>query len=99
MKAFVEHSLNGFIQEKCEESCLGYAFALDLKEKINDISKFRFYILTDQVISNRIKRIEKEDINGKPVELNVCVLVIVFNSSALEKSLINIKQDLSTVSK
>lgn len=71
MKAFVEHSLNGYIQEKCEESNLGYAFAIDLKERINEISKFRFYILTDQVISNRIKRIEKEDINGKPVELNV----------------------------
>jgi len=92
MKAFVEHSLNGFIQEKCEESCLGYAFALDLKEKINDISKFRFYILTDQVISNRIKRIEKEDINGKPVELNVWDISRLFAvaQSNMEKEKIEI---------
>ena len=59
------------IQEKCEISSLGYAFASDLKERIQEISKFRFYILTDQIISTRVKRIEKDDISGKKVELNV----------------------------
>lgn len=71
MKAFVDNSINGYIQEKCEISSLGYAFASDLKDKIQEISKFRFYILTDQIISNRVKRIEKDDIDGKKVELNV----------------------------
>lgn len=71
MKAFVDNSINGYIQEKCEISSLGYAFASDLKDKIQEISKFRFYILTDQIISDRVKRIEKDDINGKKVELNV----------------------------
>lgn len=92
MKAFVEHSLNGYIQEKCEESSEGYAFAVELKERINEISKFRFYILTDQVISDRIKRIEKEDINGKPVELNVWDMtrLLAIAQSNMEKENIEI---------
>ena len=71
MKAFIDNSLNGYIQEKCEISSLGYAISKDLKERKDEISKYRFYILTDQIISNRVKRISKENIDGKAVELNV----------------------------
>lgn len=71
MKAFVENSINGYIREKCEISNLGYAFSCDLQDKISEISKFRFYIITDKILSDRVKRIDKEKINGKNVELNV----------------------------
>ena len=71
MKNFIEHSLNKFIQENCEESENGYTLACDIEENINKISKFRFYIITDEMLSDRIKVIEKEKIYDKPVELNV----------------------------
>lgn len=92
MKAFVEHSVNGYIKSKCEISSPGYAFALDLMEKIDEISKFRFYILTDQVISNRVKKIEKEDIFNKKVELNVWDITRIYAiaQSNMEKENIEI---------
>ena len=71
MKAFVDNSLNGYIKNKCEMSSPGYALARELENKIKNISKFRFYILTDQLISERVKKIEKEKIEEKQVELNV----------------------------
>ena len=92
MKAFVDNSINGYIQQKCEPSSLGYAFSTDLKNNFDTLSKLRFYILTDQSISNRIKRIEKDNISGKPVELNVWDITRLYTvaQSNMEKENIEI---------
>ena len=92
MKAFVENSINGYIREKCEISNLGYALSCDLQDRINEISKFRFYILTDKVLSDRVKRLNKEKINNKTVELNVWDISRLFSlaQSNMEKEKIEI---------
>ena len=71
MLAYVEHAVSGYIKENCEESGAGYELALELEKDFGNIVKFRFFILTDQVISKRVKSVRKEDIFDKSVELNV----------------------------
>ncbi len=71
MEAFVENSMSGYISSKCEESSEGYNFSKILEEKQNEIYKFKFYIISDRLLSDRVKAISKKDIHGKSVELNV----------------------------
>ncbi|MCS4585985.1 hypothetical protein FZ990_12405 [Clostridium perfringens] len=61
MQAFVTHSINGYINENFEPSSDGYGVASFIREKLNEISKFRFYIFSNRVMSDKIKSIEKKD--------------------------------------
>lgn len=73
MMYLVEAALSGYIVEnKFEESTTGYNFALEVNRLFNngEISKFRFYILTDKKLSERVKNIQKSPISGKKVDLN-----------------------------
>jgi len=71
MKAYVDNSISGYVREFCEESSAGYEFSLQIEEEIDNITKFRFFILTDKIISKRVKSVKKEDVYNKHVELNV----------------------------
>lgn len=71
MEAFVENSINGNLGKNSEESSEYYEFIKNIEENINDIRKFRFYILTDAYLSLRVKNIKKDNILGVPVDLNV----------------------------
>ena len=100
MKNLVEASLNGYIFNRgYEESSTGYIFAKELEEKINDIVKFRFYIITNKQLSDRVKNIKKEDINNKQVELNVWDISRLYGiyTSSLGKESIEI--DFSNLTK
>lgn len=73
MRNLLEAALSGYIVEnKFEESSIGYTFAIDAKRLFDngEISKFRFYILTDKKLSELVKNIQKEPIKGKKVDLN-----------------------------
>lgn len=71
MEAFVIHSINGYLRKNIEESTECYEFARLIEDKFLEVRKFRFYILTDAYLSNRVKNIKKDSIDGKPVDLNV----------------------------
>jgi len=73
MSYLVESALSGYIVDsKFEESTTGYSFAVEANRLFNngEISKFRFYILTDKVLSKTVKNIQKSPIAGKKVDLN-----------------------------
>lgn len=73
MRYLVEAALSGYITDnKFEESTTGYSFAIEANRLFNngEISKFRFYILTDKKLSERVKNIQKSPIAGKKVDLN-----------------------------
>lgn len=73
MRYLVEAALDGYIEEnKFEESSSGYMFATEARRlfRNGEVSKFRFYILTDKKLSERVKNIKKEPISGKSIELN-----------------------------
>lgn len=73
MRYLVEAALSGYIiDNKFEESSTGFSFAVEANRLFNngEISKFRFYILTDKKLSERVKNIQKSPIAGKKVDLN-----------------------------
>ena len=73
MRNLLEATISGYIvANKFEESSIGYTFAVEAKRLYDngEISKFRFYILTDKKLSETVKNIRKEPINGKNVDLN-----------------------------
>ena len=59
------------LKRNFEESSIGYELANLIKMKQNEILKYRFYIITDRILSDRIKKIKKENISNKIVELNI----------------------------
>lgn len=71
MRAYVEHSVSGYIINNYEASSPGVELSYKIKDELSKITKFRFLILTDKIISKRIKSLKKDDIFDKPVELNV----------------------------
>lgn len=70
-QAFVEESLSGFLLENGEESSPGYGLAVDIKHRFSRVSRYKFYIVTDMVMSNRIKEIPEAAIDDIPVEYHI----------------------------
>ena len=90
MKAFIEHSINGYICNNCEESTEGYDLAERIREDIKKIMKFKLYIISDSIISDRVKSIKKDNIHDIPVELNVwdiSRLYNIANSNSVKESI------------
>lgn len=100
MRYLVEATLDGYILDnKFEESSSGYMFATEATRLFNngEISKFRFYILTDKKLSERIKSIKKDPINGRGVELNAWDINRFFSLFASSQGKEEIEVDASTI--
>lgn len=90
IRHFVEEAIKykmGF-----EESSQEYEFNMLLHENISDITKFRFYILTDAYNRQRVKNIKDIEIAGINVERNVWDISRIFDiiSSTTQKESIEI---------
>lgn len=70
-RAFVEESRSGFIQKYAEESSPGYGLALDIQKRYQNVPKIKFYILTDMVMSSRIKEIASTKIGNAVAEYHI----------------------------
>lgn len=70
-QAFVEESRSGFLLKNAEESSPGYGLAVDIKNRYAHVSRFKFFILTDMVMSSRISEIAGAKIDGIPVEYHI----------------------------
>ncbi|WP_295717684.1 AIPR family protein [uncultured Oscillibacter sp.] len=70
-QAFVEESRSGFLLKNAEESSPGYGLAVDIKNRYAHVSRFKFFILTDMVMSSRISEIAGTEIDGIPVEYHI----------------------------
>ncbi len=66
---FIENA--EYILENAEESSEGYGFAYDLTHKYKNIRKYKIYLLTDMVMSERIKGLKSKSIKNIPVEYNI----------------------------
>lgn len=53
-EAFVQDALSGFIQKHAEESSPGYGLPVDISGRYKDVRKYKFYLITDKVLSKRI---------------------------------------------
>ena len=70
-RAFVEESQSGFIQKYAEESSPGYGLALEIRKIFKHVNKIKFYILTDQIMSNRIRGIPHTKLEGIFAEYHI----------------------------
>lgn len=84
MARLVEASIDGFIVDPrngYEVSTAGYRLAEEIYRhfKKKEISKFKFYIITDRILSNRVKVIKEDPIEWIPVDLSVWDLNRFYN--------------------
>lgn len=77
MRYFIEEAYAGNIRKYCDDSDPIIDVAKEFKRRIGvnslntEVLKFKFYIITNSVLSTQVKNIKKEDVLGRPVELNL----------------------------
>lgn len=84
MAAFVENSLSRYIQKNTDVSCEGNQVADVLWRRYNNglVSKFKFYIITNSILSNKVKTIKDKDLLDKTVEINVWDIQRFYNTDS-----------------
>lgn len=70
-RAFIEEARSGFIQKYAEESSPGYGLALDVQKRFSNVTKIKFYIITDMVMSNRIREIQSTSLGNSAAEYHI----------------------------
>lgn len=70
-RAFVEEARSGFIQKYAEESSPGYGLAIDVQKRYSNVTKYKFYLLTDMAMSSRIREIPGTTIGNATAEYHI----------------------------
>ena len=92
MLNFVDEAVNGNILDYCDDSDPAISIAKEFKKKIGkgmlttEILRFKFFILSNSILSKQVKSITKEKFLERPVELNVWTLERFFQSFASNAS-------------
>lgn len=92
MVNFIDESVNGHMADYCDDSDDAITLAKEFAKKIGkgtldtEISRFRFYILSDAILSKQVKSIKKEDFLDRPVEINIWTLDRIFQTFASNSS-------------
>lgn len=77
MRAFIEEAYSGDIKKYCDDADFVIDIAKDFKKRIGkskydtEILKFKFYIVSNAEMSERVKTLKQEPLFDRPVELNV----------------------------
>lgn len=71
INTFLDGSLNGNFRHEMEISTPVYDFVERIVNLENAIRKFRFFIVTDKIMSEKISSFEQGEINGIPIEYNI----------------------------
>lgn len=70
LRSFVEDALTGGLN-KIEESSPGYALARSILDQRSSISRIRAFLVTDMILSSRVKEWPKDEVLGHPVEYHI----------------------------
>lgn len=90
IRYFVEEAIKYELYLELEESTQEYEFAKTLYYDNKEITKFRFYLLTDAYNKQRKKNIKDDKVAGRKAELNVWDITRIFgvvNSKAQKESI------------
>lgn len=71
LRTFIEDAVNGRVQQAIEESSPGYGLASDLLSRKDTITRFRAFLVTDAVLSSRVRDWPEDAILGHPVEFHI----------------------------
>ncbi len=95
-RTFVEESFSGYIQKNAEESSPGYGLAVDIKTKYNSVRKIKIYLLTDMIMSNRIREIPSTTLGEAVVEYHIWDIArlqaLIESKTGKEDIVINLKE-------
>lgn len=86
MENFIDESINGNMSKYCDDSDPAIILSREFKKKIGksmidtEITRFKFYIISDKVLSKQVKNVNRENFLGRPVELNVWTLERFFQT-------------------
>lgn len=86
MTNFLDEAVNGHISDYCDDSDVAVSLAKEFSKKIGkgtintDINRFKFYIISDSVLSKSVKSVKKEDFLNRPVELSIWTLERIFQT-------------------
>jgi hypothetical protein len=69
--AFCDDALSGRLHRELEESAPGYSLALTLYERRKSITRIRLYLVTDGVLSTRVRDWPEGDVAGIPTESHI----------------------------
>ena len=67
IRYFVDEAIKYDLYRELEESTQVYEFAKLLRDQLDSITKFRFYLLTDAFNKQRTKNIKDDEVGGKIV--------------------------------
>lgn len=86
MENFIDESVNGNMADYCDDSDPAIIIAREFCKRIGksmidtEILRFKFFIISDKVLSKQVKNVSKEDLLNRPVELNVWTLERFFQT-------------------
>lgn len=69
--AFVDEALAGRLQGEFDEATPEYGLARDLEARTHDIVRLRFFLATDDILSERVKDWPEGEIGGIPAEFHI----------------------------
>jgi hypothetical protein len=65
VKAFIEGSLEKAVQKNIDESETAYGVALELFNSIEEIERFKIYVIADAIKGTKVKMLDTDSIGGK----------------------------------
>ena len=71
LQAFCEDSISGRLHPQLEDSSAGFSTALTLFQRRHSITRLRFYLITDAVLSTRVRDWPEEIVGGIPAEFHI----------------------------
>jgi len=71
LRAFAEEAMDGRLEEVIDDNSPARALADELREKKPNISSIRAYLLTDAVLSTRVKDWPEGEVAGIPIEFHI----------------------------
>lgn len=92
MRNFLEEVVDGKVGDYCDDSDPAISIAKEFRKKIGkglidtEILRFRFYILSNSVLSKQVKSIAQENFLERPVELSIWTLERFYQTFASNSS-------------
>ena len=71
LHAFLEDAVTGRLLEEVEESSEAHGLAATIHERRGSISKIRFYLMSDAILSSRVRDWPDEDVEGISTEYHI----------------------------
>ena len=92
MRNFLDEAINGKMSDYCDDSDPAIILAKEFRKKVGkrmldtEILRFKFYILSNSVLSKQVKNVAQEDFLERPVELNIWTLERMFQTFTSDAS-------------